>query len=81
MGLVTINKGRGLTLPALIRKKYALRPGAKLELKDKNGEIVLIPLAGREEGIFEFIDKNTRSVSDKEIAAIKKRIREHAFLH
>ena len=44
MGLVTINKGRGLTLPAIVRKKYLLKPGSRLELKEKNGEIVLVPV-------------------------------------
>ena len=81
MTLVEINKGRGLTLPASVRKKYSLKPGSRLELKDKDGEIALIPLSGKQQNIFELIDKNTVAVSDKEISAIKKRVRGHAFLH
>lgn len=81
MVLVEVNKGRGLTLPASVRKKYSLWPGARLELKDRNGEIVLTPLGAKDGNIFELIDKNTRAVSDKELAEIKKRIRTHAFLH
>ena len=81
MGLVTINKGRGLTLPALVRKKYLLKPGSRLELKDKNGEIVLVPLTESEGNIFDLIDGRTKAVSDKEIAALKKKVRMHALLH
>ena len=81
MALIEINKGRGLTLPAAIRKKYSLDPGSRLELTDKDGEIVLTPLAGQEDDVFEFIDKNTKPVSDADISAIKKKVRMHALLH
>ena len=81
MTLLTINKGRGLTLPASIRKKYNLKPGRKLEIKDEDGEIVLTPLTNYQEDIFHVIDTTTKTVSEKEIAAVKKRVRFHAFLH
>ena len=80
MALVEINKGRGLTLPASIRKKYSLKPGSRLELEDKNGQILLVPLP-RGENLFELIDKKTRPVSDKELAELKKKVRTHALVH
>lgn len=79
MALLEINKGRGITLPASLRKKYSLKPGSKLEIRDKNGKIELIPL-GAEEDIFQLIAK-TKPVTDADIAAIKKRVRMHYFLH
>lgn len=81
MVLVKINMGRGLTLPALIRKKYSLKPGAKLELKDKNGKIELIPLVEKNDEIFSIIDKHTKMITDDEIANIKKKVRTHSILH
>lgn len=74
------NKGRGLTLPASIRRKYSLKPGSRLELEDKNGEILLVPLCGGE-NLFELIDKKTKPVSDKELAELKKKVRTHAIVH
>lgn len=81
MTLVEINKGRSLTLPAEIRRKYALKPGSRLELKEKDGEIVLTPLNANEENIFELIDKNTQAISDRELSEIKKKARYHALVH
>lgn len=80
MALVEINKGRGLTLPASIRRKYSLKPGSRLELEDKNGQILLVPLP-RGENLFELIDKKTRAVSDKELSELKKKVRTHALVH
>lgn len=80
MALVEINKGRGLTLPASIRRKYSLKPGSRLELEDKNGQILLVPLP-RGENLFEIIDKKTKAVSDKELAELKKKVRAHALVH
>ncbi len=78
--LLQINKGRAITLPASLRKKYSLKPGSKLEIRDKNGAIELTPLAN-EENLFDYIDKHTRPVSDKEIMELIKRGRLHALLH
>lgn len=80
MALIEINKGRGLTLPASIRRKYSLKPGSRLELEDKNGQILLVPLP-RGENLFEFIDKKTKAVSDKELSELKKKVRAHALVH
>lgn len=81
MVLVKINMGRGLTLPALIRKKYSIKPGTKLEIRDKEDRIELIPLAEKDENVFNLIDKNTKMITDDEIANIKKRVRLHSSLH
>ncbi len=80
MALIEINKGRGLTLPASIRRKYSLKPGSRLELEDKNGQILLVPLP-RGENLFELIDKKTKAVSDKELSELKKKVRAHALVH
>ena len=80
MALIEINKGRGLTLPASVRKKYSLKPGSRLEVKEKGGEIVLIPLS-KGEDIFTLIDKSTKAVSDEDLAKIKRKVRAHALIH
>lgn len=80
MALLEINKGRAITLPASVRKKYSLKPGSKLEIRDKGGSIELTPL-GKGGDIFGYIDKHTSPVSDKEITKLIKRGRLHALLH
>ncbi len=80
MALLEINKGRAITLPASIRKKYSLKPGSRLEIRDKDGKIELTPLVEKE-NIFALIDGHTRRVTDKELAALKKKVRLHALLH
>lgn len=67
-------------MPASIRRKYSLKPGSRLELEDKNGQILLVPLP-RGENLFELIDKKTKAVSDKELSELKKKVRAHALVH
>jgi len=81
MALIEINKGRGLTLPAAIRRKFALKPGAKLEVVEKKGSIELVPLTSSKSELFALIDKKSPRMTQKEITALIKRGRLHALLH
>lgn len=51
--IVEMSKGRQITIPAEVRDDLGLHAGSKFELVKKKGEIVLKPIGGDIELLFE----------------------------
>ena len=45
MAMVTVSSRGRLLIPAPIRQKYQLRVGSRVNVEDKNGEIIVTPSA------------------------------------
>jgi len=61
-----------ITIPSQLRRKYKIKKGSKLILKDTGNEIIIVPIKS-----FEELFGIDRRYQDKLIEAIKELDREH----
>ena len=59
--IVTISKGQQITIPAEMRKDLKLKVGSKVELVKENNEIIIKPIEGDLEELFE----NAKNIKPK----------------
>jgi AbrB family looped-hinge helix DNA binding protein len=44
MTVLTVSQKGWVVIPAELRKKYGLKPGSRVQISDRGGSLVLIPL-------------------------------------
>ena len=59
--IVTISKGQQITIPAEMRKEFDLKVGSRVELIKKQNNIIIQPIEGNLEDLFE----NAKNIKPK----------------
>ena len=73
---VTISAKGQLVIPAAMRKRYQLRPGARLELLDTGQQIVIVPVPKSAKAAFESSRGSLKGYSVKEFLQWRRRERQ-----
>lgn len=79
---VTVSAKGQLVIPAMLRKRYHIRPGSRIELLDTGRQIVMVPVPKNAKDAFEASRGMLKGYSTKEFLQWRRRERrrEHAKL-